>query len=197
MLERDLDKPKGPVEREKESARVVILVGCTDLLLAVEGVVQEAAALVAAPSLSQVHGLFHELVEYNEARKAPEEDLPPSLFVLDPVRQEVSWGDGRIRLTPQEVQVLDVLNGSWAVTTFAELSEAAWGHPAIADTAAIRSAVSRLRRKLEAKACPATIVSVPAVGFRLECSGEPSRPADPVVRAAFCHGGQSASQGSG
>jgi two-component system OmpR family response regulator len=85
---------------------------------------------------------------------------------LDPETYEVMWRDEFVRLTPTEFRILYLLiTNSGHVVSANRLYTYVWGSEG-ADANALRSHISHLRRKLEAKgAAPGAISAVPGVGY--------------------------------
>jgi DNA-binding response OmpR family regulator len=95
--------------------------------------------------------------------------LPPVLqaadLVLDPANHVVTRGGRRIRLTPKEFAVLEVLMRAGGTVVSAEqLLAKAWDEYADPFTTAVRVAMSKLRAKL---GDPPPIETVPGVGYRI------------------------------
>jgi DNA-binding response OmpR family regulator len=95
--------------------------------------------------------------------------LPPVLqaagLVLDPANHAVTRGGRRIRLTPKEFAVLEVLMRAGGTVVSAEqLLAKAWDEHADLFTNAVRVAMSKLRAKL---GDPPPIETVPGVGYRV------------------------------
>jgi DNA-binding response OmpR family regulator len=84
---------------------------------------------------------------------------------IDRQRRLAAWGSSPLRLTDQELDLLLALAEAPDHTlSFRELDRRVWGDHR-RDTQRIRSAVKRLRRKLEAAGC--TVRAVRGVGFQL------------------------------
>jgi DNA-binding response OmpR family regulator len=95
--------------------------------------------------------------------------VPPVLqaadLVLDPANHAVTRGGRRIRLTPKEFTVLEVLMRAGGTVVSAEqLLARAWDEHADPFTNAVRVAMSKLRAKL---GDPPPIETVPGVGYRV------------------------------
>jgi two-component system OmpR family response regulator len=106
------------------------------------------------------------------ARSGPLETTEPRLQLedmsLDPEVNEVTWRGETMRLTPIEFRILYVLaKNAGHVVPASRLYTYVWGSDG-GDANALRSHISHLRRKLDIRGeTPATISSVPAVGYIL------------------------------
>jgi DNA-binding response OmpR family regulator len=81
---------------------------------------------------------------------------------------EARWRGMPLDLTAQEIRLLAVLAEEPATAwSFAALGGRVWGSSHPGDRSMIRSAIYRLRRKLNLAAVPTRILSVRGVGFRL------------------------------
>jgi DNA-binding response OmpR family regulator len=87
---------------------------------------------------------------------------------VDLDRCELTWGSREIAASDQEMRLLHVLaRDSPSVTTFETLSLEVWGYASYGGTGAARSAVKRLRKKLQQWGTDLHIEAVRGVGFRL------------------------------
>lgn len=84
---------------------------------------------------------------------------------LDPQQRNVSRAGQRLRLSPKEFAVLEVLiSAQGSVVSSESLLERAWDEAADPFTSAVKITISRLRRKL---GDPPVIETVPDAGYRL------------------------------
>ncbi|HEX6870287.1 MAG TPA: winged helix-turn-helix domain-containing protein [Micromonosporaceae bacterium] len=89
-------------------------------------------------------------------------------LVVDPDRQQVSWGGQVLPLTRLEREVLAALaSPPLRVWTYRNLYERAWGAGYLDDASAVRSTVKRLRGKLRTAGATIAVESVRGVGFSL------------------------------
>ncbi|MFC0674906.1 response regulator transcription factor [Brachybacterium hainanense] len=86
------------------------------------------------------------------------------------VSREGPDGVRRIRLTPTEWQVIEILiRGAGKLVTRQDILTAIWGTEHAEDTGYLRLYISQLRRKLEEDpAHPVHLITEPGMGYRLE-----------------------------
>ncbi|MEO3763777.1 response regulator transcription factor [Streptomyces sp. B5E4] len=98
------------------------------------------------------------------------------LLRLDSLRREASVAGVPLMLTPTEFRVLDLLvRNTGVVQSLAKLLSRAWDEPVKQDTAKVKFAISRLRRKLDSTALGSeSIVSARGVGYFFRAPAEPT-----------------------
>ncbi|MEO8477782.1 MAG: hypothetical protein ABI572_12155 [Actinomycetota bacterium] len=133
-----------------------------DALERVATAIQDSSMpLVVAPTLDVAMRVLQVL----GANDDPNSDLQRlGGLSVNPERQEARWGEIVLRLTPQEVRILCALTRP-GPRAFDELRDDQGSGRR--DTIALRSAVSRLRNKLDRARLPVTIVAIPGYGFEL------------------------------
>ncbi|HEY7202351.1 MAG TPA: winged helix-turn-helix domain-containing protein [Candidatus Dormibacteraeota bacterium] len=91
---------------------------------------------------------------------------------LDRDARAAQWGGGEMDLTDQEFDLLLALADAPGRTmAFRELDRRVWGDRHRRDTQRTRSAVKRLRRKLETTGAGCTVRAVRGFGFQLQVEG--------------------------
>lgn len=99
---------------------------------------------------------------------------------------QACWRGAPLGLTNLELRLLGALaDRPSAVMSFADLSERAWGSSYQGDRSMVRSAVQRLRRKLDSAEVGVRIVSVRGIGFRLLCPPRSRRSAENHQRSLY------------
>lgn len=89
-------------------------------------------------------------------------------LVVDLRVHEARWRGSPLDLTPLELRLLAVLAEQPATAwSFAALAGRVWGSNHLGDRSMVRSAIYRLRRKLERAGVTPHILSVRGMGFRL------------------------------
>lgn len=142
---------------------IVVLVG--DAIRAhgqVSRAVDDRVVIVSAPDVAAAQAFLDAL--------GP--DASASHQVVDGLRidldiRQIFWHDTPLDLSDQEVLLLSSFTRMpLRVWTFQELLDAVWGEDHRTETAIVRTAVKRLRRKLSEAHLPLVIESVRGVGFR-------------------------------
>jgi two-component system KDP operon response regulator KdpE len=92
---------------------------------------------------------------------------------IDIARHEVMRGEGEVRLTPKEFDLLCLLaQNAGKVVTHRQLLQAVWGPAHLEDTAYLRVFIGQLRRKIDADQGAASLIENAAgVGYRLRDDG--------------------------
>lgn len=150
-------------------APFILLVGQTEpdqTLFA--AALRSGAVTLIAPSVQAARAWLGRAIERHT--EFPQQDGvtdAPELFV-DLASQQASWRKEPLGLTGLELRLLGALNERVGrVWSFADLSLKVWGSSHHGDRSMIRSAVQRLRRKLESAHVTFTVESIRAIGFRL------------------------------
>lgn len=134
------------------------------------------AVVLIAPNIQTARAWLDK--ETSPARISAPEDGATSLggLVVDLQSQQALWRGTSLALTVQELRLLAALTERPdTVWSFVDLSQRVWGSSYHGDRSMIRSAVQRLRRKLDSADVGMRIASVRGVGFRLLSSGVGSR----------------------
>ena len=130
----------------------------------------EGLGLGADDYLSKPFALAELIARVHALARRSRRPQPPLLahgdLVLDPARRRVSRNGHRLRLSPKEFAVLEVLLlAEGAVVSTEEILERAWDDATDPFTNTVRMTVSRLRAKLGE---PDPIETVTPVGYRID-----------------------------
>ena len=91
-----------------------------------------------------------------------------AVLVVVPDERAVCFADRRVRLTPLEFALLQVLlQDRDRVWSMSELAHEVWSTGWVGDGAQVRAVIKRLRRKLGEAQAPVLVENVRAAGFRL------------------------------
>jgi DNA-binding response OmpR family regulator len=169
ILDRDLPRVHGDdvchaLAAEGYPARVLMLTAAGTVADRVTGLGLGADDYLPKPFA------FAELVARARAlARRSQPSLPPVLthddLQVDPARRTATRDGRRLRLSPKEFTVLEVLlSASGAVVSAEQLLEKGWDELADPFTQSVKVTISRLRRKL---GDPPLIETVPQAGYRI------------------------------
>jgi DNA-binding response OmpR family regulator len=160
---------------DQAGASLVVLVGaagdCEDVLRAARDI---GSGIIIAPNTKTALGwLRMSLVQL--AVELASNVRPSADLVVDLQMHQARWRGANLALTALELRLLAALAERPRTWTFADLSDTVWGSSHHGDRSMIRSAVQRLRRKLDSAEVGVRIVSVRGIGFRLLVQASGSR----------------------
>lgn len=136
---------------------------------------RSGAVTLIAPSIQAARAWLEAAIERQAEFLQQDGRTDAPELVVDLGSQQASWRESPLGLTGLELRLLAALNERVGrVWSFADLSLKVWGSSHHGDRSMVRSAVQRLRRKLESAHVSFTIESIRAIGFRL-CHSAPER----------------------
>lgn len=126
------------------------------------------AVVVLAPSLEAGRRWLAGALDDEDGAAPRQAPVRLGQLEIDLTAHQARWIDASLDLTKQELRILTALaeepGRAW---TFADLCVRVWGGPFHGDDAALRSAIKRLRKKLDRAEVEVAIESIRGVGFRL------------------------------
>lgn len=126
------------------------------------------ALILIAPSIKSARTWLDRCTSPVEDSGRRDESIAPDGLVVDLQSQQAEWRGNSLELTTQELRLLAALaEDPGTVRPFAVLSVEVWGSNHHGDRSMVRSAVQRLRQKLDSAGVGVRIISVRGVGFRL------------------------------
>ncbi len=155
------------------SSSTVYLVG-TDDLSRIPDFLALGAIVIVAPDRSSLRSWESEM----DGEPAPAAEPPSQGLVVDLDARRARWHGEDLRLTDLEFRLLAPMAAApRKAFSFAELRSLGWGDAKGQgiDIFAVRSAIQRLRRRLDAAGAELVVESVRSFGFRLEPTAGPSR----------------------